>query len=99
MRAILLFVCCAVAALAPAMATPGQAERTSDDEKVYVAAQATARIADGPRRTFLDPKIGSKFSGAAGIRGEVTITNPYMDPAKMILVKALAVQCTAGNGL
>ncbi|MEO8677770.1 MAG: hypothetical protein ABI665_01910 [Vicinamibacterales bacterium] len=85
---------------APAATAPAQvAERMSEEEKVYVAPQATARVADGPRKMFLDPKYGSKFSSAASYHGEVTITNPFMDPAKIVLVKSLALQCTADNGL
>lgn len=87
---------------------PGQAKtprtstdgmRISDAEKSYVPPQATTRVAEGPRRTYLNPTYGSKFSSTAGIQGEVTITNPYMDPAKMLFAKAAALQCTDDGGL
>jgi hypothetical protein len=81
----------------PRTSTDGM--RISDAEKSYVAPQATMRIADAPRRTYLEPRYGSKFSSTAGIQGEVTITNPYMDPAKFFFAKALALQCTAAGGL
>lgn len=85
---------------APVATAPAQVpERMSEEEKVYVAPQATSRVADGPRKMFLDPKYGSKFSSTASYHGEVTITNPFMDPAKIVLVKSLALQCTADNGL
>lgn len=73
--------------------------RMSDAEKAYVPPQATTHVAEGPRRTYLEPKIGSKFSDAPTFQGQVIITNPYLDPAKMFLVKSLALQCTADNGL
>lgn len=86
-------------AAAPAGARPDQAERMSEDEKVYVAPQATTRVAEGPRKANLAPVFGSKFSSTPGIQGEVTITNPFMDPATMLLVKSEALQCTADGGL
>ena len=81
----------------PRTSTDGM--RLSDAEKSYVPPQATTRVAEGSRRTYLNPTYGSKFSSTAGIQGEVTITNPYMDPAKMLFAKAAALQCTADGGL
>jgi hypothetical protein len=73
--------------------------RTSEAEKAYVPAQATTRVAEDPRRTYLAPTYGSKFSSAATIGGQVTITNPYLDPANMFFAKAAALQCTADGGV
>jgi hypothetical protein len=84
-------------AKAPRTSTDGM--RMSDAEKAYVAPQATTRVAEVPRRTYLNPTYGSKFSSAAGIQGEVTITNPYMDPARIFFAKATTLQCTADGGL
>lgn len=78
----------AAPAPAPGDTSPVQAKtpRTSTDnmrmseaEKVYVPVQATTRVAEAPRRTYLDPQYGSKFSSTPTIYGQVTITNPYLD--------------------
>jgi hypothetical protein len=95
----LLLCLCVGAASADGRTRSGQAERMSEDEKVYVAAQATTKVADGPRKTYLDPRIGSKFSVTPSIQGEVTITNPFMDPARIVMVKSAALVCTADGGL
>jgi hypothetical protein len=107
---VLLFSLCATGAFAYGLAMTGVAQvksprtstagmRISDAEKVYVPAQATARVSDAERRLYLDPKYGSKFSSTATMRGEVTITNPYLDPATVVFAKATAIQCTADGGL
>lgn len=71
----------------------------SEAEKVYVPPQATTRVAEGPRKTFLEPKYGSKFSSTASMHGEVTITNPFMDPARVVLVKSSSLACSADGSL
>jgi hypothetical protein len=81
----------------PRTSTEGM--RINDAEKTYAAPQATTRVAEEPRRTFLRPITGSKFASTDGGQGEVTITNPYMDPARIFFAKALALQCTADGGL
>ena len=93
--ALVLVSCLGAASLLLAQAP----ERNSDAEKVYVAPQATTRIADGPRKVNFDPRIGSKFSSNPNISGEVTITNPFMDPAKIFFAKSAALSCTADGGL
>ena len=98
-KASLLLCLCVCAASADGRTRSSQAERVSEDEKVYVAVQATTKVADGPRKIYLDPKYGSKFSSTASIQGEVTITNPFMDPARIVLVKSSALVCTADGGL
>lgn len=95
----LLLCVCAAAGLVQAQ-TPGTSNiRMSEAEKVYVPAQAITRVADGPRKTYLDPRFGSKFSSKPSIQGEVTITNPFLDTAIIYFVKAAVLQCTADGGL
>ncbi|HEX6973950.1 MAG TPA: hypothetical protein VF147_06085 [Vicinamibacterales bacterium] len=71
----------------------------SDAEKSYVAPQATTRVSEAPRKIFLSPVIGKKFSATENNQGEVTITNPYMNPDAMFFTKAAGLVCTADGGL
>jgi len=96
MKCFLLLGVCVAAAFAHAAA---QAVRVSDAEKVYVALQATTRVAEGPRKTYLEPTFGNKFVSAPSIQGEVTVTNPFLDTAKIYFVKAAALHVTADGGL
>ena len=84
---------------ATAAAAPDPAERTSDAERAYVPLQATTRVGEGARKANLDPRIGTKFSSTPGLQGQVTITNPYMDPDRIFFTKSAALQCTADGGL
>jgi hypothetical protein len=94
----LLSVCAATGLLRAQ--TPGAPSiRMSEAEKVYVPPRATTRVADGPRKAYLEPKYGSKFSAAPGIQGEVTVTNPFLDTAKIYFVKAAALQAAPDGGL
>ena len=70
-RALLIVGVCAVAvtAMAGPLDEGGQSQRFSDAEKAFVPAQATVRVADGPRRANLQPVVGSKFAKGAGDQG------------------------------
>lgn len=70
--------------------------RFSEAEKAYVPAQATTRVADGPRRAKLTLIYGTKFSTPGD---QVTITNPYLDLNKVFFAQAAELQCTADGGL
>ena len=70
--------------------------RFSEAEKAYVPAQATTRVADGPRRAKLALVYGSKFSTPGD---DVTITNPFLDLNKVFFAKAAELTCTADGGL
>lgn len=54
----------------------GHNNRFSDAEKAYVPAQATTRVAEGPRSAKVEPSFGRKLVTPGH---EVTITNPYLD--------------------
>jgi hypothetical protein len=54
----------------------GHNNRFSDAERAYVPAQATTRIAEGPRPAKIAPIYGRKFVTPGD---DVTITNPYLD--------------------
>ena len=58
----------------------------------YVAPEATARVADGPRTATVAPAFGRKFS-PENTRPRVTISNPYMDPARPLFARAESLQC------
>src|SRR5829696_5288517 len=98
----LLFWAAGMAALA-AQATTARTStagmRMSDAEKAYVAPQATTRVGDAARKANFKPTYGAKFSAEPGIGGEVTITNPYMDPATMIFAKTSALRCATDGAL
>ena len=104
-RVAALLCLCACGAWAPGTTSPVQTQtlptstdtgRFSEAEKAYVPAQATTRVADGPRRAKLTPVYGSKFS----IPGDqVTITNPYLDLDKVFFAQAAELTCTGDGGL
>lgn len=83
------------AVTAPAEATGNQ--RFSDAEKAYVPAQATTRVAEGPRRVNLQPVAGSKFVKGPG--EQLTITNPYLDLDKIFFAQAIELKATADGAL
>ena len=102
-----LFVCgaSAFAASSPGTTSPAQTKtpptatdtgRYSEAEKAYVPAQATTRVADGPRRAKLALVYGSKFSTPGD---DVTITNPFLDLNKVFFAQAAELTCTADGGL
>lgn len=64
----------------------------------YVAPAATERVAEGPRTATLDPGYGRKFS-AANTRPRVTISNPFMDPARPLFARAEAMQCASDGSV
>ena len=69
-------------------------------EPAYVAPQATVRLADGPRKALLGGGTGKKFADAADRDGrQVTLSNPYLDPAKFFFANPDAIQCKADGGL
>lgn len=70
--------------------------RFSEAEKAYVPAQATTRVADGPRRAKLTLAYGSKLSTPGD---DVTITNPFLDLNKVFFAQAAELTCTADGGL
>lgn len=67
----------------------------------YVAPQATVRVADGPRKTFLRGGFGKKFADQQADRDgrQVSVTNPYLEPPKFLFASPQALQCTADGGL
>ena len=69
-------------------------------EAAYVAPQATVRLADGPRKAMLGGGFGKKFADPADRDGrQVTLSNPYLDPAKFLFSSPDAIQCRADGGL
>lgn len=70
------------------------------DQAPYAAPQATERVADGPRPVRLDNSLAKFAAGAQpGAPPNLTITNPFMDPARPLFAKAEAIECTADGGL
>lgn len=82
---------------APSPAPIADNQRFSDAEKAYVPAQATTRVADGPRRANLQPVFGSKFAKGPG--DQLTITNPYLALDKIFFVQAVELKATEDGGL
>ena len=74
------------------------AVRTSEAERRYVAPQAIEQVATAPRTATLSPGYGRKFA-AENTKPAVTISNPYMDPARPIFAKVEHMECTADGGL
>ena len=70
----------------------------SEAERRYVAPSATARVAEGPRTATLAPGYGRKFS-AENTAPRVTISNPFLDPAKPLFARAEALHCMADGGV
>lgn len=69
-------------------------------EPAYIAPQATVRLADGPRKALLSAGFGRKFADTADREGRhVTLSNPYLDPAKFLFAGPEAIQCKADGSL
>ena len=82
------------------MAQADPARRVSNTEPGYVAPQATVRLVEGPRKAFLSAGTGRKFADAADRDGrQVTLSNPYLEPAKFFFANPDAIQCKADGGL
>ena len=70
-----------------------------DADRAYVAPQATERVSAVPLRLSLDASTyGQKFSRKPGLP-QVTIGNPYMDPARLVLSVPKHLQCTADGAV
>lgn len=93
---LLLAVCCAAATVV--LAQRPLIPPVSEAEKVYVPVAATEKVADGPRTATIDAGYGRKFA-AANTKPRVTISNPYMDPARALFAEKVKLQCTADGGL
>ncbi|MEP7118851.1 MAG: hypothetical protein ABI880_14775, partial [Acidobacteriota bacterium] len=96
-RAVLVGAIALVTAVG-AMTAQVPAVRTSEAERRYVAPHAFERVATGPRTVTLSPGYGRKFA-AENTRPTVTISNPYMNPARPIFAKVEHMECTADGGL
>ena len=70
----------------------------SDAERSYVAPQATERVVQVPLRMSLDATYGRKFTNQPD-RPQVTLSNPYLDPAKLVLAEPQALQCSADGAV
>ncbi len=70
--------------------------RFSDAERAYVPAQATARVADGPRRAMMAPGYGRKLSTPGD---QLTITNPYLDLKQVFFARLTELHYAADGGL
>lgn len=60
--------------------------------------EATARIAEGPRTVTIQPGYGKKFS-TENTRPQITITNPFMDPARPLFAEKAKLQCNSDGSL
>jgi sugar lactone lactonase YvrE len=86
-----------IATLAAAPAQRGEVP-VSDAERRYVAPQATTRVAEAPRTATLAGDWSRKFS-PENSKANVTIANPYLDPARPLFAKAEHIECTPDGGL
>ena len=78
--AAVLALACGTAALAQNL-PPGWKPRSQyDEERTFVAPQATARIAENVRQLSSDVSDEKKFKGGV-ISPRILIDNPYLDPA------------------
>ena len=62
------------------------------------APQATERLAEGLRPATPEPGYGKKFAAETTLP-IVTISNPYMDPARPLIADATGMACAADGGL
>lgn len=70
--------------------------RYSDAEKTYVPVTATTKISDTARRVTMHVTYGQKFDAAAG---PISITNPFMDPAKILFPQMMGLSATPDGGV
>lgn len=64
----------------------------------FVAPAATDRVAEGPRSATLEPGYGRKFA-TENRRPRVTISNPFMDPARPLFATAESLQCASDGSV
>jgi len=95
--AFLVLALCSTAATL-VMAQRPIVPRVSEAEKVYVAVQATEKVADGPRTATIQQGYGRKFA-TENTKPRITISNPYLDPATALFAEKVKLQCTADGGL
>lgn len=79
-------------------AAPMPTSPPADDEQRDAAPRATERVVAVPLRTRQDLTLSPKFSSAPQMP-EVTLSNPYLDPARTVLSLPTSLQCTADGGL
>jgi len=95
-QASLLFLAVIIPALAGAQTSVPDGGRYSDAEKSYVPPAATGKVSDTTRRVTMHVVYGQKFDATAG---PISITNPFMDPAKVLFVQMTGLSATADGGL